>query len=174
MVENCIVTLWRPCMQDNTFSYKQESRFRQQPVRLEKSLNFIFLIGVLFIGFFGLFFAGYKHTDHFQKPHKDLLKTSSDPFLVRVLTKDGFQLARVKVDFFTQNLQVLNEIRQETNQYKKHILFFLSQVKEEDFSTAKKKALQEKIKNHINSFLSYGKVQEIVIESHFIKGGLHV
>jgi len=92
--------------------------------------------------------------------------------LVRIQSNSGFTVAKVKVQFFVDGIEVQNELREESDQYKEHLIFFLSKAESSDFLDKKSKEdLVEKIKNQINSFLSKGKIQEVVIESQFMDEG---
>ena len=168
-----------------SFQYKREESMLSEPssAHHEKNSHLMVWFCILFVLFFGLFFAGYRQSSVskvFEQQQKtrdlqSLMEVSAEPFLVRVQTSSGFELAKVRVQFFVGNSQVQNELREEQAQFKEHLLFFLSHTHSEDFlQDHRRQALQEKIKNHINSFLSHGKIQEIIISSQFIEqGGPH-
>lgn len=130
----------------------------------------------LFGGFMCFFFWEYHKSslpiEAQQRRIQSLHSFSVSPFLVRIQSNSGFTVAKVKVQFFVDGIEVQNELREESDQYKEHLIFFLSKAESSDFLDKKSKEdLVEKIKNQINSFLSKGKIQEVVIESQFMDEG---
>ncbi len=118
----------------------------------------------------GLFFFGYKQFNPIQKPNtQSLHAVGIDPFLIRIFTPSGLALTKVNVRFFAEDIRVQNELLKNQAKYKELLIFFLSNSKTADFlDDIKKQNLQEKIKNHVNSFLSTGRIQGIEINHQFI------
>ena len=161
---------------EKSFQYKWEESDRIIPsaVHLEKNSTLLFWICLLFVASFGVFFTGYKwkavSTGEIGAESPQLYSFRIEAFLVRIPSvQSDTALIRVKTKFFVNNIQVQNELIKDKNQYKEHLIFFLSQAKADDFLNQKKKqVLEEKIRNHINSFLSSGKIGRIHIQEQFI------
>lgn len=118
----------------------------------------------------GLFLFGYKKFNSVQQPStQSLHAVGMEPFLVRIFNQNSLALTKVNVQFFVEDIRVQHELLKDQAKYKELLIFFLSNSKISDFSDAlKKKDLQEKIKNHVNSFLSTGRIQDIEINHQFI------
>ena len=167
---------------NHSFQYKREEEskpFVPSTVHNEKNRTFLTWIFLFFAGFICFFFWEYQRSPSQKVMHQRKIQSlhsfSVSPFLVRIQSDHGFRLTKVRVQFFVDSVVAQNELREESNQYKEHLIYFLSQSKVSDFVEEKdKEVLVEKIKNQVNSFLSNGKVQGVVIESQFMdEGGFH-
>ena len=167
--------------QNYSFQYKWEESKEVTPSTLhnEKNRTFLTWVCLLFIGFMSFFFWEYHKIPLSEKsPQRSLQSLHSfsvSPFLVRIQSENGFTLVKVRVQFFVDSLVAQNELREESHQYKEHLIFFLSNAHAIDFLDEKEKeVLVDQIKNQINSFLLNGKIQQVVIESQFMdEGGFH-
>lgn len=159
---------------EQSFQYKWEELDQVTPsaIHLEKNSTLVFWI-FLFLGvLFAVFFAGYRWTslpNRFE-PASSSYSFSMETFLVRISSSEqGTVLTRIKPLIFADNIRVQNELLENQSQYKEHLIFFLSQTQTDDFFDKKRKqALEEKIKNHINAFLSSGRIHQILIKEQFI------
>ena len=157
------------------FQYKWEASAKTAPSTLhtEKDHTMSVWLIIFLTSFLTLFFLGYKKNStspSVQRKMQSLYKIDMEPFLVRVLSKEGMVLTRVRVQFFVEDISTQSAVKEQKDQYKEQIIFFLAHVRTDDFqSTNLKKELSEKIKNHMNSFLSEGKIQHVVIENQFIE-----
>ena len=164
----------------HSFQYKWEESTAMTPSAVHHDKNSTLLIwaALFFIAIFGLFFFGYKKL--YLKSETALSLKSRDvqsfhsfgleAFLVRIPSKEGqTALTKIKTQFFVKDIRVQSELLRGKTQYKEHLIFLLSKSTTHDFfEEEKKQNLEEKIKNHINSFLSTGRVQRIEIKSQFI------
>ena len=158
---------------NTSFHYKWEEKdsIRPSADRLEKNSTLISWSCFFLLALSGLFFAGYqknqKGADESRAPAAYLHSISMEPFLVRISSGlDETALIKVKAQFFTSSPRVSAELK---SGYKEHLIFFLSRAAQSDFLEDKKKFLmEEKIKNHINDFLSTGKIERVLIKEKFI------
>ncbi len=157
---------------EQTFQYKREEKEFSQPSSSKNESSLLLLSSTCFflLCFIGLFFFSYKKFDSFQHSKSQSFHAAGmDPFLIHVLTPKGMALTKVNVRFFTEDVRVQNELLSNQAQYKELLILFLSNSKTADFSEELgKQKLQEKIKNHVNSFLSTGRIQDIEINHQFI------
>jgi len=157
---------------EQIFHYKREEQESPQPSSSEHESSFLLLFWICFflIFFMGLFLFGYKKFNSTQQSNiQSLHSVGMEPFLVRIFTPGGLALTKINIQFFVEDIRVQNELLKDQPKYKELLIFFLSNSKTADFSDAvKKRNLQEKIKNHVNSFLSTGRIQRIEINHQFI------
>lgn len=157
---------------EQAFHYKWEEKESSKPSSSKNESSFLLLSSICFflLCFMGLFFFGYKNFQPNQQTKTESLHAvGMEPFLIRIFTPSGLALTKVNVRFFVEDIRVQNELLKDQVKYKELLIFFLSNSKTTDFSdTVKKKNLQEKIKNHVNSFLSTGRIQSIEINHQFI------
>ena len=91
-------------------------------------------------------------------------KISLNPFLIRLKTKQGFQLTKVTVALQASDSQVLEEIQQSDNQVRDHLIFILSNQNTSTFNDLKKRQLlEQEIVTQLNLFLGKGEIQKIEI-----------
>ena len=157
---------------EQAFHYKWEEQESLKPSSSKNESSFLLLFWICFflICFMGLFLFGYKkfHSTS-QSNTPSLHAVGIEPFLIRIFTPSGLALTKVNVQFFVEDIRVQNELLKDQAKYKELLIFFLSNSKTSDFSdVVKKRNLQEKIKNHVNSFLSTGRIQSIEINHQFI------
>ena len=157
---------------DFQFQYQNEERDLSPP-SVQESEKYLFLWIFSFLAVFaGVFLSSYIKMDSSLSEKREiqsLHQIGMEPFLIRVLTSTGFSLSKVSVNFFASDIRVKKEIYNSRNKYKELLIFLLSNSKQEDLSiSSHKEALEEKVKNHINSFLSTGQIQQISINSQFI------
>ncbi|MDE0151255.1 MAG: flagellar basal body-associated FliL family protein [Bdellovibrionales bacterium] len=157
---------------EQAFQYKWEEQESLKPSSSKNESSFLLLFWICFflVCFMSLFLFGYKKFNSTQQTNtQSLHAVGMEPFLVRILNQNGLALTKVNVQFFVEDIRVQHELLKDQAKYKELLIFFLSNSKTSDFSDEfKKKDLQEKIKNHVNSFLSTGRVQNIEINHQFI------
>ena len=147
-------------------------------VHHDKNSTLLIWAALFFIVIFGLFFFGYKK---FYPRHETVLSLKEqqiqsfhsfglEAFLVRLPSTEGqTALTKIKTQIFVKDIRVQSELLRGKTQYKEHLIFLLSKSNAQDFLSAEKKQnLEEKIKNHINSFLSTGRIQRVEIKGQFI------
>ena len=157
---------------EQAFHYKWEERESLRPSSSKNESSFLLLSWTCFflLCFIGLFFFGYKKINSIQGSQTQSLHTAGiESFLIHIFTPNGLALTKINVRFFTEDIRVQNELLKNQAKYKELLILFLSNSKIADFSEKlKKQHLQEKIKNHVNSFLSTGRIQGIEINHQFI------
>ena len=157
------------------FQYKWPASEETAPSTLhnDKDRTMAVWLIIFLAGFLTLFFLGYKKNSEgadVQKKAQSLYKVDMEPFLVRVLSEEGMVLTRVRVQVFVEDISTQSVVKEQKDQYKEQMIFFLAHIRADDFQSARlKRELSEKIKNHINSFLSEGKIQHVIIENQFIE-----
>lgn len=92
-----------------------------------------------------------------------------EPFLIRVSTKRGTAIRKIKTRFFVNNIQTKSELNQNQGQFKEYLIFMLSNTPIEILvSQEKKLLLQDEVRAYINSFLYKGQIQSIEIDTQLI------
>ena len=85
-----------------------------------------------------------------------------NPFVIRLKTKQGFQLTKMEVALQVNDSQVLAEVQNSINQVKDHLVFILSNQNISIFTDLKQRqVLEQEIITQLNLFLVQGEIKKI-------------